>query len=287
MLSLVRPLRSGLLFSLFTKSASLIQKPTLLWSVQPPGTPFASYILGTMHSSTEAAFSRMEKIQDFVLKCSAFAAEYALELSPEGATDPWIRIPDGKTLDQLVTPKTYARMQRAFKRYLGFDLHPYREVLPILLAQFADEHFLRPHSPVSRLPMDQYLWNFAKQHEKILLGIETLEEQLQVLEKIPLGQQVQNLVHLSRNIGGHRRQALRTARLYAQGDPIKIYRSTRKNSGTARKALLFDRNRIMAERILRMSALQPTFFAIGAAHLAGEKGVLRLLKHQGCRVNGE
>ncbi|MBK8657053.1 MAG: TraB/GumN family protein [Haliscomenobacter sp.] len=254
--------------------------------VQPPGAPFASYILGTMHSNTEAAFSRMEKIQAFLLECSAFAAEYALEFPDDGATDPWIRIPGGRTLDQLVTPKTYARMQRAFKRYLGFDIHPYREALPLLLAQFIHERLLRPFGQVSDFPLDQYLWEFAKEQDKTLLGIETLEEQIRVLEKIPLSQQVQNLVQLSRNIGGHRRQAMRTVRLYAEGDPVKIYRSTRKKSGAVRKTLLFDRNRIMAERILRMSAIQPTFFAIGAAHLAGEKGVLRLLKHQGCLVKG-
>lgn len=239
-----------------------------------------------MHSNTEAAFSRMEKIQAFLLECSAFAAEYALEFPDDGATDPWIRIPGGKTLDQLVTPKTYARMQRAFKRYLGFDIHPYREALPLLLAQFIHERLLRPFGQVSDFPLDQYLWEFAKEQDKTLLGIETLEEQIRVLEKIPLSQQVQNLVQLSRNIGGHRRQAMRTVRLYAEGDPVKIYRSTRKKSGAVRKTLLFDRNRIMAERILRMSAVQPTFFAIGAAHLAGEKGVLRLLKHQGCLVKG-
>ncbi len=240
-----------------------------------------------MHSNTEAAFSRLEKIQIFLLQCSAFAAEYPLETPGKEETGPWVFIPQGKTLDQLVTPKTYARMRRSFWRYLKFDIHPYREALPLILAQFVDEHFLRPPGQISHLPLDQYLWEFAKQHEKNLLGIETLEEQLRVLEKIPLNRQVQNLVHLSRNIGGHRRQVARTDRLYAEGDPEKIYRSTRKKGGAVRKLLLFDRNRIMAERILRMSAEQPTFFAIGAAHLAGGKGVLRLLKHQGCKVKGE
>jgi uncharacterized protein YbaP (TraB family) len=40
----------------------------------------------------------------------------------------------------------------------------------------------------------------------------------------------------------------------------------------------------MAERIIKLSADQSLFTAIGAGHLAGKKGVLRLLKKAGLKV---
>jgi uncharacterized protein YbaP (TraB family) len=51
-----------------------------------------------------------------------------------------------------------------------------------------------------------------------------------------------------------------------------------------RKALLFDRNKIMARRFAEMARQNSLFCAVGAGHLAGQKGMLRLLKKQGFKV---
>jgi uncharacterized protein YbaP (TraB family) len=45
--------------------------------------------------------------------------------------------------------------------------------------------------------------------------------------------------------------------------------------------MLFDRNRKWIARIQKMMADKPTFFAVGAAHLGGEKGVIALLRKEG------
>jgi len=40
----------------------------------------------------------------------------------------------------------------------------------------------------------------------------------------------------------------------------------------------------MADRLMSMHAIEPSFFTFGAGHLSGGKGVLRLLKDKGAFI---
>ncbi|MNY51075.1 TraB family protein [compost metagenome] len=50
------------------------------------------------------------------------------------------------------------------------------------------------------------------------------------------------------------------------------------------EVMLFARNRKWIPRIRRIASAKPTFFAVGAAHLGGEKGVIALLRKEGFTV---
>ena len=62
------------------------------------------------------------------------------------------------------------------------------------------------------------------------------------------------------------------------------YKKSIENLGSFRKILLFDRNEFMTDRIHNNMATA-TFYAIGAAHLAGQKGILNLLKKRRYQLN--
>ena len=65
---------------------------------------------------------------------------------------------------------------------------------------------------------------------------------------------------------------------------MKILKKVKKTAGSMRDALLYDRNIIMADRIEELGSQSSLFAAIGAGHLGGKKGVLRLLKQKGCEI---
>jgi len=92
------------------------------------------------------------------------------------------------------------------------------------------------------------------------------------------------LSDISKNISGFSKEHHKMTTLYEQQDIHQMYRSTKKSIGGARKILLYNRNAIMAERIERMAREQTIFSAVGAAHLAGKKGVIKLLKNAGLKV---
>ena len=48
--------------------------------------------------------------------------------------------------------------------------------------------------------------------------------------------------------------------------------------------LLKNRNEKWIPRIIEQAKLKPTFFAVGAAHLGGENGIISLLKKNACTL---
>ena len=48
--------------------------------------------------------------------------------------------------------------------------------------------------------------------------------------------------------------------------------------------MIYNRNKTWAEKLPAIMKAAPTFVAVGALHLPGEKGLLNLLKRQGYTV---
>ena len=48
--------------------------------------------------------------------------------------------------------------------------------------------------------------------------------------------------------------------------------------------MIYNRNKAWAEKLPTIMKAAPTFVAVGALHLPGEKGLLKLLKSQGYTV---
>ncbi|HRF42047.1 MAG TPA: TraB/GumN family protein, partial [Saprospiraceae bacterium] len=150
--------------------------------------------------------------------------------------------------------------------------------LPFALSNMIDSGLL---SAQQNMPLDEYLWQYAKQAGKTMYGIETLEDQLGVLGSIDLAHQAHGLLQLARNLPGHRKQLNRLADLYVQGNVSQLYRASRKSLGKYRKTMLFDRNHKMALRFDEIAKTTTLLAAVGAAHLWGGYGLIRLLKAKG------
>ncbi len=73
-------------------------------------------------------------------------------------------------------------------------------------------------------------------------------------------------------------------RRYADGEIQALYQSAKKDAKGMRKILLYRRNKLMAKRFGEIARTQSLFCAVGAGHLAGGKGMLRLLKKAGFKV---
>lgn len=256
-------------------------KQTLLWEVNGETLPGISYVFGTMHVRDQRAFQRLQPVYTAIDNCVAFAAEFDLNDISSGENLHALALPPYVTLDQLIPPKKYEKLRQILRKTVGIELNLLRESQPILVANLIEESIMAIDMPFS---LDQHLWQYAHNQEKMMLGIETLQEQIEILRQIPLEYQIQSLVSTGRNISLHRRSLQKMAKWYEEGDIQQLYKTSRRGAHDLRKLLLYNRNKLMADRISEMVQMQPTFCAVGAAHLAGLKGVLRLLKRKGFHV---
>lgn len=234
-----------------------------------------------MHVKDARAFQQLEKVYGAINGCSGFAAEFHLEEMEQSVQASIMQLPGGQRISDLLTKKKFERYQKVLEKSVGLDLIHFDRMIPFVVVNFATESLLQQDMPE---PLDQHLWGIAKMAGKSLHGIETFQEQMAVLQKITLDDQLKMLSGLCRNIARFRRYLLRIAELYELSEVQKLYKMVKKNSKGTRSLMIYRRNEIMAERIGQLVHEQSLFAAIGAAHLGGGKGVLRLLKQQGIQI---
>lgn len=269
------------------------EKNALVWQIMPPNTveernpdslgkggKKASYLLGTMHVRDARAFQFEHKFYEHILECQAFATEFNLD-EAQNDTGLALYLPDNLQLSDLIKPKTFAKISRVVEQKMGLPLTQFNSLKPMMVTNLLTESVLQSDRMMS---LDETLWRFAKENGRVLRGIETFDEQVEILKKMSLEEQVKGLKDLSANFSKFRRQLLSMAQLYEQADIQKLYKAARRSTKGSRRLLLFDRNEKMAQRIADLSQEMTLCAAIGAGHLAGKKGVLRLLKDRGFEV---
>ena len=188
-------------------------------------------------------------------------------------------MPGGKSLKDLYSPGKYKRVEKALRAKVGPMFMMLTHMKPMLLsAMLAEESMGKDSAQV----LDDYLQTRAKERGKRTGGIETIAEQLAAMDAIPLKDQADMLYETVR-ADGQAKEMDRLLNAYAQQD-LAIVEKLMKDGGMSdafSRSLLTERNGVMAHRIDSLMGQGPALFAVGAAHLPGEGGVLALLRAKG------
>jgi len=257
------------------------KKQTLLWAISGAELPGTSYVFGTMHVRDRRVFQNLDTVYQKIEACEAFATEFHLEDGAAQMQPQDLLLPDQQSLRDLLPEKKYRKLRRILLKSVELDLDQFQRYKPIILLNFVTEKMLRSEAPHA---LDEHLWHYAKNLDKELLGIETYQEQLQALAKLSITEQIQALLRSGRHISRFRKQLSQLTAVYTSGDIQRIFQQSKRQAGVWRKPLLYQRNAIMADRIGQLVKHQTLFAAIGAGHLGGGKGVLRVLKHRQLNV---
>ncbi len=257
-------------------------KLTPFWRLSGAHLNGISYLLGTMHVKPSRKERNWQELYTgYMDLCKVFATEFPLDKVDGALLSESSLLKNEQLLSNLLSTSQHHKLEKKLQKSLGLPLRSLLRMKPIMIVNLINERILADCNPIS---MDTSLWQVAEEKGKILKGIETFEEQLQLLERIPIKYQLKNLLSIVKDLGKYKRQLLHLAALYDAGDIQKLYKISKKGLGPIRKFMLKDRNEVMANRIIDLATEQSLFCAIGAGHLAGKNGVLRLLKQQGITV---
>ncbi len=256
-------------------------KKTLLWRIEHDNLKAPCYVFGTMHVSDERAFGRLDALQQHIQQCDTFAAEFDLTQANSEQLAAALVLPDGKTLDSFMSPKIYAKLAKVFEKEIGVPLEKFKYHKPLAISNMLTEAQFANDRAAS---LDETLYQFAQLQHKQIVGLESFEGQIHILQRLPYKTQVSALKTVATNFPRVRRQVKKTTQAYLQADLDKILAIVKRTSGDMRQLVLYQRNETMAQRIWEIATTQSLFAAIGAGHLAGGKGVLRLLKKRGCQL---
>lgn len=236
--------------------------------------------MGTMHSQDARAFRYFETAQNLISACEMYAPEMNLLEVDNHRLKAAFTLPPHLHLDQVWRPKKYQRYRDICLKSFGIDLAFLNDSAPIYIQGLMMASSLGSENNSS---LDQALLLFSKDCELIIQGVETPEEQYHIAHQLDAEEQIRQLAMVLSRPDRFRQQSNRLCELYAHNELAALYKMGKRSLGSFRQILLYDRNQVMVQRIFEKTADKKTFVAIGAAHLPGEKGVLRGLKKLGCK----
>ncbi|MBK8503963.1 MAG: TraB/GumN family protein [Saprospiraceae bacterium] len=240
-----------------------------------------SFIFGTMHVRSTVAHQFLDGILPFIRKTDVLAAEMNLNEFDQVRMLKGTRLPEGTSLELLMGEKKFSKTRRSLKRSFGIDLMAFQFRHPFLVSASISESLLVLDQLES---LDQEIWNQALASQKICVGLESFDDQLNIMQEISLEKSARQIYEIGRNPGRFRRNLLKMINYYSNQDVDNLYKSSRKQLQGLRKKLLFQRNEKMTDHFISLLTENTVFAAVGAAHLAGEKGMLRLVKKKGFKL---
>jgi uncharacterized protein YbaP (TraB family) len=264
---------------------------SLLWKIEGNGIQAPSYLYGTMHVKDRRVFEVNHVVVDKFESCSAFAAELALDsINPSEALS-LLKSDKNATLKDILTKKDYKLAERVLRKKLGIELKKVEHLQPVYLLSLLQQNDLMnpPTGGVAKF-LDQQLYDNAKARGMYTTGLEDVKEQLKALSSLSPDAQALMLVEVIKNLdkieAKSKREQAALVETYLKGDLQGLLDLFQKEEmpELMKNQLLDVRNHNMVERILPLIQKQPTFVAVGAAHLPGEKGLIQLLRNKGYSV---
>lgn len=190
---------------------------------------------------------------------------------------------DGTTLQSLLSEQDYQMVENFLKDSVSIPIQAMSTMKPMLMSSVV----MLPILNCQPGSYEMKLVQAAAEQEMEVFGLEKVADQIAVFDAIPLKEQSAYLVKSIREYDQTVGEIESLLEKYRQQDIQKLYKLIHESMAEmegAEKALLDDRNQKWLPQIEKMAKEKPTFFAVGAGHLAGPKGVISLLKKAGYQV---
>ena len=288
--------------------AAVSMNGQLLYKISGNGLEKPSYIIGTHHLANVGFVEKINGVKEALAETDQVYGEVKWDAmtNPDSlkAMQQVMMLPEGKTLKDILTADQYKRLDTFMTQKLGAGMSnptvaaQMGKLSPMtLVTQFQVLLFMMNHmgefDPSSTF--DQYFQAQAQKNNLPCGGLETLAFQAQLLYKgQPLERQVEQLMCLIDNEQFNTQMMEEMAKAFYAQDLDGLKKAMDLKLGTScdstpeeEAALIDNRN---ADWLTKMPAImkeRPTFFAVGAGHLPGEKGVLQLLRNAGYTVEGQ
>ena len=261
----------------------LIHSDSLFWKIEKKGYK-TSYLYGTIHASDP----RVLDVPNNVLTALKNSDQFIMEslLSPESEVS--------------LSKKMFSAYKTPIDEYIEQDV--LAKIIDILSTHNIPEEyvkFMQPwaaylimnYPPNNGMFLDLKLLDIAKNHNKQLIGLETLDQQLAFFNQLEHHEQIKMLFDTVCNYETIQNDLKQMINYYIKRDLRKLISVTNKYSIVHEpvykklyEKLVNVRNHNMARKIIKHTKSDSSFIAIGSLHIVGNKGVVALLKRHGYKL---
>ncbi|MBL7719005.1 MAG: TraB/GumN family protein [Flavipsychrobacter sp.] len=269
-------LLAALNFSSLTTNAQKQSDPnqSLLWRISGNGLSKPSYLFGTIHLTDKRLFRH----DDSVFAAIDRAEGLAIELNPSELAAYYLNkmldeTDDDKKLEDMMSDEELKKYEEFFKKRFGkTSRNMTTKDLIKEKNKWVSQYVKKGAMPTI---LDAYLYTIADRHGKWVGGIEDVQDQMQLADRSDI-----RLMAASEKFS----DIEQLINLYINYDLKGINEAINNYDDNFKDVMLTRRNIKMARRMDSLSQFRTMFFAVGAAHLPGDSGVINLLRARGFSV---
>jgi len=269
----------------FTQIYGQKEEKSLLYEISGNGLSKPSYVYGTIHIICKDDFIMNEATKQKFSETQQVYLELDMDdpkMMPEMMKSMYMT--DGSTLKNLLSEVDYQKVSQFYKDSLKINIGTMDKMKPFVLSSMTIPKLIA-------CPSQSYEETFvkmAKAENKEVFGLETVAEQFGALDKMGMKKQADlMLVKMIENWEEGKQTLKQMITDYKNQDVEALLEDMSKSKSSDanfQEELLVTRNKNWISKIKTISKEKPTFFAVGAGHLGGKKGVIALLRNEGFTV---
>ncbi|SKA34437.1 hypothetical protein SAMN04488128_1031010 [Chitinophaga eiseniae] len=262
------------------------QGKSLLWKVTGKDLNAPSYLFGTMHLVCKNELSFSPAVTNALQSAKTMCMEIDLMNENKEKMQSLIyNQDDGYSLRQLFDSGQYRMVDRFFQDTMHFGLATLDKAKPFMLTTLLMMKQVPCPSKEIAAP-DRELATMATNRKIPIATLETLESQMALFDSIPDKAEAAMIVRMVKDIQRNDKETRMMMDTWKQQDLDKLYKMVIQapDLKNYQDLMLFRRNAAWVPQLKQLMAQGPVFVAVGAAHLAGDKGLIALLRKEGYKV---
>jgi uncharacterized protein YbaP (TraB family) len=254
----------------------------LLWSISGNGLVSPSYLYGTIHMICKEDFQISSTLKDKFEASKNIYLEIDMDDPSMMMKTAMLSIMKDHSLKDLMNEKDYIELSAYVKDSLGMPMMIFNKLKPMTLMSLL-------YTKVLSCPSESYEQRFmemAKQRNKEIRGLEKIEDQMAIFDKIPDSVEAQMILEMIRTMPQQRTDFAEMVEFYKKEDIQKL--SEEMTDSPEWKGfediMLYNRNRNWIPVMSAAMKEGTQLFAVGAGHLPGKDGIITLLRKAGYKV---
>ncbi len=257
---------------------------SLLWKIEGNGLNAPSYLYGTIHVMcpddivlTDKIKKALQQSEKLVLELDMDAPTFAQDMQKASLNENMQNRSAELLESQRKVIDTY------FKEQYSADLSQLGILKPFALLSMMSMKGLDCPQPGS---YEEALMQHAKNHDWEVLGVEKIEDQIAVFDQVAYAEQMGWLVSYIEDQDTFKKGFTKMVRAYQEENIQSLLHlmTDYPEYKEIEEALLYERNEKWIPALVQQMQEQATFIAVGAAHLASDRGVIALLQKAGYTV---
>lgn len=259
-----------------------MEEPALLWEIRGDSVQKGCYLFGTMHLIEKDYFLFPKKLEKIASKSEVLVMEIA-GLPDKAQAMKYVILEEGSFFDYFTEEQTDSILTWA-KEELNLSEEGFRatfdKMKPFTVIQMATQLQFIGKTESYEMTFEK----LAKENEVEIKGLETIEQQMAIFDSLSDQQMTDMVMESIRKTDETIELTKEMMQIYNRQEIDSLYMLIQTEGGVLAEEqnnFLDNRNKNWIPQIEAIIRDNKTLIAVGAGHLGGPNGVIRLLEKEG------